>query len=196
VDGVTRKVFSYCIEAGPLVLKDDGCPDYLASFQPPFPEASCIMEDVQPAFLELCLGVLCTSSELIEGIMMAASKVNISKSAGRPAPLSRTGSKFAKLLEQNHEELLRVARTDTRIWRQSIVVLRRVLPIIQSHQTARPLVFDEALVKRIDKLLGDLGELASPNLRRATQSIRQDLQPFTGRTMIDGLRAADQALVS
>lgn len=192
VNSAKRKVLSYCIETAPLVVKN-GVPNYLESFQPPFPEASCIMEDVQPAFIEFCVSILCASSELIESIMMAASKATASDSAGRRARGSRTGRKFVKLLEENRDELLELARKDTRLWRQSLVALKRVLPVIQSHRSARPRVIDEALVQRVDEVLGSLGERGSSKLRRAMQSIRQDLQPFVGRTMIDGLRAVDES---
>jgi murein tripeptide amidase MpaA len=191
VNGAKRKVLSYCIETSPLVYKN-GVPDYLASFQPPFPEASCIMEDVQPALMEFCVNILSASSELIDSIKMATSKA-ASGTNGRRARLSRTGSKFAKLLEGNRDELLELARSDTRLWRQSLVALKRVLSIIQSHQSRRPRVFDEALVQKVDKVMGRLGELGSPKLRRAMKSIQQDLQPFAGRTMVDGIKAADRA---
>ena len=191
VNGAKRKVLTYCIETGEQVFKN-GIPDDLRSFQPPFPEASCIMEDVQPAFLEFCVSILSASSELIEGIKMAASEVAASSAAGRPARLSRTGSKFVKLLEQNRAELMELARKNTKLWRQSIVALKRVLPIIQSYQSARPQAFDEALIQKVDALLNQLAEHGSASLRRAVRSIQQDLQPFVGKTMIEGLKAADK----
>ena len=52
---------------------------------------------------------------------------------------------------------------------------------------------DEALVQRVDLVLSRLEELGSAKLRRAMRSLRRDLQPFTGKTMIDGLRAIDES---
>jgi murein tripeptide amidase MpaA len=189
VNNAKRKVFAYCIETGPLVFKN-GSPDYLKSFQPDFPEASCIMEDVQPALIEFSIGILSASSDLINSLMMAASATS-AKAAGKTS-LSRTGSRFAKLLSENRDELMELARSDTRLWRQSLVTLRRVLPIIQSHESAKPKVIDAAIVKQVDEVLGLLGEKGSPKLRRALQSIQKDLQPFVGKTMLEGLKAADK----
>ncbi|HEY0545208.1 MAG TPA: M14 family zinc carboxypeptidase [Pyrinomonadaceae bacterium] len=190
VNNAKRKVFAYCIETGPLVVKN-GVPDYLKSFQPDFPEASCIMEDVQPAFMEFCVSILSASSDLVNSLRMA-SQATSGKAAGK-ASLSRTGSRFAKLLDENRDELMELARGDTRLWRQSLVALKRVLPVIQSHQSAKPKVIDEALVKQVDEVLGLLGDKGSPKLRRAMQSIRKDLQPFVGKTMLEGFKAADKS---
>ncbi|HEY0379227.1 MAG TPA: M14 family zinc carboxypeptidase [Pyrinomonadaceae bacterium] len=199
VNSAKRKVLTYCIETGPLVVKN-GVPDYLASFQPSFPEASCIMEDVQPAFMEFCVNVLSVSGELIEGIKQAASASVSAVSAAAPsraatspgaARSSGAGRRFAKFLEDNRDELLVLARNDQRLLRESGVVLKRLLPIIQSHQSDDPQAFDEALVKRVDELLGRLGEQGTPKLRRGAAAVRQDLQPFAGRTVIEGLRKVD-----
>lgn len=193
VNNAKRKVLAYCIETGPLVIKN-GVPDYLESFQPKFPEASCIMEDVQPAFMEFCVNILSASGELIEGIKQAASASAFAASTAataRAARSSAAGRRFAKFLEDNRDELLVLARTDQRLLRESAVVLKRLLPIIQSHQSDEPQAFDEALVKRVGELLGRLAEQGSPKLRRGAAAVRQDLQPFAGRTVIEGLREVD-----
>ena len=105
----------------------------------------------------------------------------------------RLPSRFAKLFEENRDELLTLARSDTRLWRQTIVALRRMLPIIQSFDGARPKVFDKELAKNVDEVLGRLGEEGSPKLRQAMKSMRKDLQPFAGRTIKDGIKAADKS---
>lgn len=191
VNNAKRKVFAYCIETGPLVYKN-GSPDYLKSFQPDFPEASCIMEDVQPALIEFSISILSASSDLINSLVMASSATSAKAVAGKTS-LSRTGSRFAKVLAENRDELMELARSDTRLWRQSLVTLGRVLPIIQSHESAKPKVIDAAIVKQVDEVLGLLGEKGSPKLRRALQSIQKDLQPFVGKTMLEGLKAADKS---
>jgi hypothetical protein len=185
-----RKVLTYCIETGPVVFKD-GQADWLATFQPPFPEASCIMEEAQPAFMEFCVNILSVSGELIEGLKFAASKAVASAAAGRAARSSGAGRKLAKFLEDNRDELLVLARTDQRLLRDSAVVLRRLLPIIQGGQSDEPKAFDEALVKRVDELLGRLGEQGTPKLRRGAAGVRQDLQHLAGRTIVEGLREVD-----
>lgn len=197
VNNSKRKVLAYCIETGPEVVKN-GVPDYLASFQPAFPEASCIMEDVQPAFMEFCVNVLSVSGELIEGIKFAASGAfassaasgRSSRSSGAARP-SAAGRRLAKFLEDNRDELMVLARTDPRLLRESGVVMKRLLPIIQSHQSDEPQAFDEVLVKRVDNLLGRLGEQGTPKLRRGAAAIRQDLQSFAGRTVVEALRKVD-----
>jgi murein tripeptide amidase MpaA len=187
VNSAKRKVLSYCIETSPLV-NTNGQPDYLKSFQPPFPEASCIMEDVQAAFMEFCISILSASSELIESIKMVAIRTDVVGTHG-----GKTANKFAKLFAENRDELLELARSDTRLWRQTIVALRRMLPIIQSFDGARPKVFDKELAKNVDEVLGRLGEEGSPKLRQAMKSMRKDLQPFAGRTIKDGIKAADKS---
>ncbi|HJU53352.1 MAG TPA: M14 family zinc carboxypeptidase [Pyrinomonadaceae bacterium] len=192
-----RKVLAYCIETGPEVWKN-GVPDYLASFQPAFPEASCIMEDVQPAFMEFCVNILSVSGELVDSVKQAASASVVSTAAASRAAASAgaarssaAGRRFAKFLEDNRDELLVLARTDQRLLRESGVVLKRLLPIIQSHQSDEPQAFDEALVKRVDDLLGRLSEQGTPKLRRGAAAIRQDLQSFAGRTVVEALRKVD-----
>ena len=188
VNPAKRKVFAYTLETGPLVKKN-GLADYLTSFQPAFPEAACIMEELQPALIEFSLRILSASSELIDSIKAAAS---LAASAGQQTTkLSRTGRKFAKLLEENRDELMELARSDRRLWRQSLVTLKRILPIIQSHSRVRPRVIDEALVRQVDEVLSRLGERGSSQLRRAMKKIQQDLEPFVGRTIVEGFRAAD-----
>jgi hypothetical protein len=102
--------------------------------------------------------------------------------------------KFVSLLSQNEDELWDLVRTDSRLFRQSISALRRVLPIIESHGNAKPRVFSESLIQRADAVLGRLGELGSPKLQHAIQTIRQDLPIFAGRTITDGLRKIDESI--
>jgi len=189
VNNADRKVLTYCIETGPLVLKN-GEPDFLTSFQPPFPEASCIMEDAQAAFMEFCINILSVSGEIIEGIKFAGSGA-LASSGGRSARPSAAGRRLAKFLEDNRDELMVLARTDKRLSRETAVVTKRLLPIIQSGRDGEPKAFDEALVKRIDELLGRLGELGAPKLRRGAQAVRRDLQSFAGITLADALRKVD-----
>jgi murein tripeptide amidase MpaA len=185
VDARKRKVFAFALETGPEVLRPDGSVDGLASFQPPYDEATCIMDEMQAACIELCIGVLCGASDLFESLL--AARVN---ATAAPSP---TAVKFVSLLRQNEDELWDLVRTDTRLLRQSIVALRRVLPIIESHGNARPRVFSEALIQRADAVLGRLEELGSPQLQQGMQILRQDLPAFAGRTITDGLREIDES---
>ncbi len=197
VNNAKRKVLTYCIETGPIVSKN-GVPDWLATFQPSFPEASCIMEDVQPAFMEFCVNILSVSGEMIEGIKFAASGAfassaasgRSSRSSGAARP-SAAGRRLAKFLEDNRDELLVLARTDKRLSRESAVVSNRLLPIIQSGGDAEPKAFDESLVKQLDELLGHLGEQGTPKLRRGAEAVRRDLQSFAGSTLVEALRKVD-----
>jgi murein tripeptide amidase MpaA len=193
VDATKRKVFAFAMETGPEVKRSDGSVDYLASFQPPYAEATCIMEDIQPAFMELCISVLCGASDLFDSLLAAAYMVNPAGPSGRAAQPSRTGKKYVELLEQNRDELMELARADTRLWRQTLVALKRVLPVVQSHESSRPRLVDEALVQRVDLVLSHLAERGSPKLRRALESIRADLQTFTDRTVVEGLREIDKS---
>jgi murein tripeptide amidase MpaA len=192
VDSSKRKVLSFCIETGPEVLiQSTIATDLLKSFQPAFPEAGCIMEDLQPALMEFCLQILCAAQELIDGVKTAAKMAGAFDSAGQPAQPSRTTSKFLKLLEQNRNELMELAREDIRLWRQAGAVLERVLPIIQGHQETQAQVFDKDTVRRVDRLLSRLSDRGSAKLQRAMRSMRQDLQFLVGQTTIEGFRAAD-----
>lgn len=186
VNPAKRKVLAYCIETSPLV-STNGSPDYLKSFQPPFPEASCIMEDVQGAFMEFCIYILCAAQGLIDNIS-AASQMSATESAGGSAQLSRTGAKLVKLLQQNRDELLSLARKDVKLWRKAIVVLEQVMSVVEDQKETQA---DKALVKRVDQLLQTLGERGTAKLQRAMESIRQDLQFFVGKTTVEGLKAAD-----
>ena len=190
VSPAKRKVMAYCIETSPLV-STNGSPDYLKSFQPPFPEASCIMEDVQGALMEFCVQILCAAQQLIDNVSAAAQMAVAMDSAGGAAGLSRTGEKFAKLLQQNRDELMTLARQDTKLWRKAIVVLDQVMSVIQGQEEAQAQVSDKALIRRVDQLLQTLGERGTPKLQRAAESMRQDLQFFAGKTAIEGFKAAD-----
>jgi murein tripeptide amidase MpaA len=193
VDAAKRKVLAFAMETGPEVRRSDGSIDYLASFQPPFPEAGHIMQEIQAAFMELCITIFCGASELFEAILAAAYSAQATGTAGKPARPSPTGTKFAKFLEKNRDELLDLAHADRRLMRQTLVALKRVLPIIQSYQSPRPKVFDKALIQRVDAVLGRFEELGSRKLRGAIQGIRTDLPAFAGKTMVEGLRARDKS---
>jgi carboxypeptidase T len=192
VNPAKRKVLAYCIETSPLV-STNGVPDYLKSFQPPFPEASCIMEDVQAAFMEFCIQILCAAQQLIDNIaaasQMAATMASVA--GGSAQQPSRTGEKFVKLLQQNRDELMKLARQDTQFWRKAIVVLEQVMSVVQGQQETGAQVSDKALIRRVGQLLQTLGERGTPKLQRAAESIRQELQFFVGKTMVEGFRAAD-----
>lgn len=187
-DGSKRKVLSFCIESGPRVpIPNPPYTDLLKSFQPSFPEAACIMEDIQPALIEFCLQILCAAQSLIDGVKTSAMKV-IPSDAALPSP---TATRFVKLLEQNRRELIELARQDVRLWRQTGAVLERVLPILQGSPETADQAADADTIRRLDTLLGRLSDRGSARLQRATQSIRQDLKFFDGKTAAEGFREAD-----
>ena len=191
VDASKRKVMAFAMESGPLVFRSDGSPDFLHSFQPPYSEATCIMEDIQPAFIELCIDVLCRASDLFDSILLASYAV-YPGTVERPALASPSGKRIVTLLQQNWDELLTICRSDPRLWRRSVVGLKRVLSIVQSHQKKRARTFDPVLVRKVDSILAGFAERGTPKLREALQRIQADLPRFEGRTVIEGLKAADE----
>jgi hypothetical protein len=149
------------------------------------------MEDVQGALMEFCIQILCAAQQLIDNVSAAAQMAVTMDAAGGSAGLSRTGEKFVKLLQQNRDELMNLARQDIKLWRKAIVLIDQVMTVTQSQQETQAQALDKALVRRVDQLLQTLGERGTTKLQRATESMRQDLQFFAGKTTIEGFQAAD-----
>jgi murein tripeptide amidase MpaA len=171
VDGTRSRVYAYTLETG-------------TEFQPPYSEAVNIITEVSSGLIQFCLECLCTVTEVARGTGLM-DRLDALRAFRDQIMLTTTaGAGFAASLGRHNAELAELLAADPAM-RDRAADLLAAVETAASHDTA----LDADLVGRAQLLAGELAERGSPELRDTLAAIVTGAEQFTGRTILDGLRA-------
>jgi hypothetical protein len=101
------------------------------------------------------------------------------------------GRRWLELLRTHEQELLHRYAASPAVRERTEQALGEAAALVESLETGRPRVVDDDVVVAVEALLTELDTRASTDLRRATDTIRQDLQSARGKTIREILGAPD-----
>lgn len=188
VRGPNRKVWAYVIETNRLGTGDDWEGRWHYGFQPPFPDALQVMEEVQSGLIQFMLSCLCVVREIgrsrfpvdvLEGLRVFRDQEMVEK---------RRGRRWAELLDAHGDELLVMLAANRRDREAAEEILVKGAEIVLGRERDEPPVIEKALAARIDRLAMRLERKASPQLRKALVGIRKDALAVVGKTARQAIR--------
>lgn len=181
VDPTKRKLLSYTFETGP-----SGPTHHAYGFQPPYDEALKIMEEVQSGLVQLLIDCLCVVEGTSRGSEAFARLDQLR--AFRDVELRRfaRGQQWVEALEHHSFELLVALTRSPALRQRTREVLEQVTQLLPRAGERGVRVPDE-LIDLVDALLGEIGQRASPDLRRTLEDVRAQVMAFRGRTVRQGV---------
>lgn len=158
-------------------------------FQPPYPDALEVSEEVQSGLLQLMTSCLCVVRE-IGRTLVATPEILDGIRNFRDAEMMKSlrGQKWVDLLERHGEEVLFLLRKDHTAWAASGKIFAAAAAIVLGRESASPPKIDRTLVAQMERLVARLEKRASPNLKKAIAEVRRDLHKVAGKTAIQVLR--------
>jgi hypothetical protein len=176
VDSTKRKVRGYVIETA-------------TEFQPDFPEAWNVMNEVSAGLVQFCLSCLCTVEQTVRGTDLTARLDDWRDFRDKDMLKFAAGKRYADLLEQHSAELTTLLMSDVQLRKQTVDVLRRVDTVVRPRHEAQPKIVDAQLLTSVVKLAQAVSERASPSLKKDIAATLRDQRRFLGKSILDGLKA-------
>lgn len=169
----TRKVRGFTVETG-------------TEFQPPFPEASNVVDEAMAGALEFCVASVCVVEEISAGLPLFERLDRIRQFRDEVMLKTTAGRKYAELLNRHTMELLACTVREKELRELAQNILARISEIVLADNA----VFDPRLIAGLREALEKFGVRASPALKKSLKIISADLDHFEGRTAVEGLKAA------
>lgn len=183
--GPRRKVWAYTFETNRAPLPGE---DPMYGFQPPFPDALRVMEEVQSGLIQFMLSCLCVVREIgrrrfpedvLDGLRLFRDSEMMK---------GRRGRRWAELLDTHGDELLILLAADTRARESAEAILGKGVEIVLGRERDEPPAIDRQLAARIERLALRLEKKASPQLRRALAAVRKDTRVVVGKSARQAIR--------
>jgi carboxypeptidase T len=179
--GPNTKVWAYTIETN----REGPGGDTRYGYSPPYDDAVEVMEEVQAGLVEFMLSFVCVVREVGRGPLGPDTLDDLSD-FGDMMLTRRRGRGWAELLNRHNDELLRLVSADRGLRKEAEAILVEATKVVLSRDK-RPAVITESLTARIDRLAARVEERASPPLREAVASVREDLRSVVGKTAFDAI---------
>lgn len=184
--GPRRKIWALAIETNrrPVLGEDDE----MYGFQPPFPDALQVMEEVQAGLIQFMLSCLCVVREV--GRRRFPEDVLDGLRLFRDSEMGkgRRGRRWAELLDTHGDELLTLLAADARALQSAEAILVEGVEIVMGRERDEPPTIGRQLASRIERLATRLEKKASPGLRRALAGVRKDARAIVGKTARQAVR--------
>jgi carboxypeptidase T len=183
--GPRRKIWAYAFETNRAPLPGE---DPMYGFQPPFPDALRVMEEVQSGLIQFMLSCLCVVREI--GRRRFPEDVLDGLRVFRDSEMARgrRGRRWVELLDTHGDELLSLLAADARARESAEAILGEGLEIVQGRERDDPPTISKKLAARIERLAAHLEKKASPRLRRALAGVRKDTTVVVGKSARQAIR--------
>ena len=183
--GPRRKVWAYAFETNRP--PDEGQPP-IEGFQPLFPEALRVMEEVQSGLIQFMLSCLCVVREV--GRRRFAEDILDGLRIFRDGEMSkgRRGRRWVELLDLHGDELLTLLAADSRAMESAEAILAEGVEIVVGRERDEPPTIGKQLAARVERLAARLEKKASPQLRRALAGVRKDTRAVVGKSARQAIR--------
>lgn len=176
VDAVKRRVYAYTLETG-------------TEFQPAFPGAADLMNEIMSGLVQFCLQALCAVETLADGTEVADRLTDLRAFRDQELLASEAGRWWVSLVQEHTEELLQVAAADPDLRRQAVEVLGRLAAIVGSRDDPTPMALDDDVIRGVEQLARRVERRAGPGLKNTLTEVRAELGRFHGKTVREALEA-------
>ena len=177
--GPRRKIWAYAFETNRAPQPGE---DPINSFQPPFPEALRVMEEVQSGLIQFMLSCLCVVREIGKRRLHDDVLDGLRLFRDDEMTKGRRGQRWADLLDTHGDELLSLLAADARARESAEAILAEGVEIVLGRDRDEPPTIGTQLAGRIERLTTRLEKKASPQLRKALRSARVDLRKVIGKS--------------
>lgn len=179
--GGARKVWGFVFETNFAPIRN-GQADWQYGFQPPYPDAVAVMDEVSSGLMQLLLSSICLVQEVGRTVLSAEQLSDLRRF--RDEELSRTGrgKQWLGLFEAHGSEVLSLVMDDDRLRGAAEKALVAATTVVESRDGDRPGAVDDGAVEALGAVLDVLEERGSQALRRAAARARRDLEGARGKT--------------
>jgi murein tripeptide amidase MpaA len=183
--GPRRKIWAFALETNRAPMPGE---DPMYGFQPPFPDALHVMEEVQSGLIQFMLACLCVVREV--GRRRFPEDVLDGLRLFRDSEMARgrRGRRWIELLDTHGDELLGLLAADSRALESAEGILAQGVEIVVGREGDEPPTIDRQLASRIERLATRLEKKASPQLRKALAGVRKDAPRVVGKTAHQAIR--------
>jgi carboxypeptidase T len=183
--GPWRKVWAYTIETNrPPQMHE---PPY-HGFQPAFPEALRVMEEVQSGLIQFMLSCVCLVREVGKRRFTHDALDDLRDFRDQEMSQGRRGRRLVELLDTHGDELLSLLAADARAHESAEAIVGEGAEIVFGRERDEPPTVDRQLAARIERLAARLEKKASPELRKALATARKDARAVVGKSARQAIR--------
>lgn len=183
--GPRRKVWAYAFETNRAPMPGE---DPMYGFQPPFPDALRVMEEVQSGLIQFMLSCLCVVREIGRGRFHEDVLDGLRLFRDGEMAKGRRGRRWVELLDVHGDELLSLLAADTRARESAEAILGEGVEIVVGRERDEPPTIGKQLAGRVERLAARLEKKASPQLRRALAGVRKDARAVVGKSARQAIR--------
>jgi carboxypeptidase T len=162
-------------------------------FQPPYSEAQQIIREVSAGLLQFCLANICVVSEVTRSTSAAVNLDGL-RALRDDLASDELGGRLVRLLDQHSVELALALAADAQLTERAAQLLGEVDQAATNRHGDRAPIISEDTVTRTRALISDLRGRASNELRAALDEVDEQLDHFTGKTIVAGLALANTVI--
>jgi hypothetical protein len=178
VDSAKRPVYAFTLETG-------------TEFQPAFPAAASLMNEIMSGLVQFCLHCLCIADVVADGTASADSLADLRTFRDQELLASGHGRRWVSALEAHTAELVELVFADPDLRHHAAEVLSEVAAVVATRDEPAPQRFTEDVVNRVEQLAHSVERHAGPELRQALIQVRSDLDRLRGRTVREAIADGD-----
>lgn len=177
-----RKVWGFVFETNFAPVRN-GQVDWQYGFQPPYPDAVQVMDEVSSGLLQLLASTVCLVEEVGRAVLTDEQLGDLRRFRDEELAVTARGQRWLAWLDAHAAEVLRLVADDRRLREAVEKALVGATAVVESRHGARPAVVDDDLVAAVDRVLSVLGERGSPALQKVLPAARRDLRGARGKTV-------------
>jgi hypothetical protein len=162
-------------------------------FQPPYSEAQQIIREVSAGLLQFCLANICVVSEVTRSTSAAVNLDGL-RALRDDLASDELGGRLVQLLDQHSVELALALAADDQLTERAAQLLGEADQAATNRHGDRAPIINEDTVTRTRALMSDLRGRASNELRAALDEVDEQLDHFTGKTIVACLALANTAI--
>jgi hypothetical protein len=171
-----EKIYSFTLETG-------------TEFQPPYTEASKVIEEGSAGLIQCLVNCLCIVEEATRGMALSSSIDDMRRFRDETLSETLIGRHYVSMLAKNKAELMQLMLAHKELRAEGVDLLSQVSQRVLS---AKPRKFDVTLIKAIDSFGEKISEHSSKRLKEAISEVRRDLVHFSDQTTTKALEIVEK----